>query len=138
MTYSTDFKSSGDYKKKSLTIGYEKEIHKNINIGCSYDILPMEDSFSIDGAAFSDIYVKYRVPFKKLKTLWLSIGYGYPFKDIRNYNGGISYKMGYDINKQFSIYYMINYLSQKKSQNEWNIGSKGTISRLAISIKILD
>ena len=131
INYNSGYISTGDYKNGSITFGYKNLISKSMIIGISYDIAPMKDDFSINGASFLNVYGKYNIPVSKFFSIRLALGYNFPKKDLKDFEGGLSYGIGINLNSGFGIDYIIYNLSTEESIN--TPGFEGTISRYSLS-----
>ena len=103
------------YDSGALTIGYESLDLKNnigqeglIAYGLSYDIIGADYTGADDGDGFLNIYAKYITSINNTLSLWGSLGYNIPQLDLDDYDGGISYGIGIQLNSGIGVGYLIN------------------------------
>jgi len=130
--YSTGYDSSGKYEYKGLSIGYEDMVYRSFMLGFSYDFKSMRDNYSIKGASFSSLYIKYILVATNSLSIWTVLGRNYPKKDIKYYNNDILYGIGVKLKNGIGINYIIYELTQD-SPDINNMTSTGFINRYSLS-----
>tara|TARA_Y100000590_G_C15629842_1_gene980798 strand:+ start:340 stop:807 length:468 start_codon:yes stop_codon:yes gene_type:complete len=122
-----DYSYSEDADSGSLGIGYESAPQNNMLYGGSFDIIGAE--YGSSSWEIFNTYGKYLFAISPTMTGWGSIGYNIPLGDLDEFDGGISYGLGLNMNNGIGVGLLFNNLTN----DDYGYDIDLTIQRLQLT-----